>query len=105
MSFKDALEDIVFPPSDLLSDEPPLETELHLRQMVLLIQCLEWWWRDRQDFYACGNLTIYYSPRQRKSEFRGPDFFVVLGTERKTRRSWVVGNLDLGVVLRSTSYN
>ncbi|MBD0264949.1 MAG: Uma2 family endonuclease, partial [Tolypothrix sp. Co-bin9] len=27
----------------------------------------------------------------RKSEdFRGPDFFVVLGTERKTRKSWVV---------------
>lgn len=96
MSFaEDALEDVVFPPSDLLSDEPPLETELHLRQMVLLIQCLEWWWRDRQDFYACGNLTIYYSPRQRKSEsFRGPDFFVVLGTERKTRKSWVVWEED-----------
>ena len=85
------LEDVIFPPSDLLSDEPPLETELHLRQMILLIQCLEWWWRDRLDFYACGNLTIYYSPRQRKSEyFRGPDFFVVLGTERKPRKSWVV---------------
>jgi len=38
-----------------------------------------------------GNLTIYYSLRQRKSEdFRGPDFFVVLGTERKPRKSWVV---------------
>jgi Uma2 family endonuclease len=33
----------------------------------------------------------YYSPRQRKSEnFRGPDFFVVLGTERKPPKSWVV---------------
>ena len=39
---------------------------------------------DRQDFYAFGNLTIYDSPHQRKSEkFRGPDFFVVLNTERK----------------------
>lgn len=84
-------EDVVFPPGDLYSDEPPLETELHLRQMVLLIQCLEWWWRNREDFYACGNLTIYYSPQQRKSEhFRGPDFFVVLGTNRKPRKSWVV---------------
>jgi Uma2 family endonuclease len=84
-------EDVIFPPSDLLSDEPPLETELHLRQMMLLIESLEWWWRERQDFYACGNLTIYYSPRQRKSEqFRGPDFFVVLNTERKLRKSWVV---------------
>ncbi|GFE69931.1 hypothetical protein CFPU101_25410 [Chroococcus sp. FPU101] len=50
---------------------------------------------DRQDFYACGNLTIYYSPPQRKSEqFRGPDFFVVLGTERKPRKSWVIWEED-----------
>jgi Uma2 family endonuclease len=82
---------VVFPPGDLLSDEPPLESELHLRQIMLLIQCLERWWHDRQDFYACGNMTIYYSPRQRKSEqFRGPDFFVVKETERKPRKSWVV---------------
>jgi Uma2 family endonuclease len=88
---EDGWEDIEVPPSDLYSDEPPLETELHLRQLMLLVQCLEWWWRDRQDFYAFGNLTIYYSPRQRKTEkFRGPDFFVVLDTERKARKSWVV---------------
>lgn len=84
-------EDVIFPPGDLYSDEPPLETDLHRLQMTLLIQCLEWLWRSRDDFYASGNITIYYSPRQRKSEdFRGPDFFVVLGTERKTRKSWVV---------------
>ncbi len=79
------------PKSDLLSDEPPMETELHLRQLMLLIQSLELLWKDRQDFYAFGNLTIYYSPNQRKSEyFRGPDFFVVLGVARKPRKSWVV---------------
>ncbi|KAB8317861.1 Uma2 family endonuclease [Tolypothrix campylonemoides VB511288] len=88
-------KDVIFPPGDLYSDEPPLETDLHLRQMILLIQCLEWWWRNRNDFYVAGNLTIYYSPRQRKSEdFRGADFFVVLGTERKPRKSWVVWEED-----------
>ncbi|WP_392480064.1 Uma2 family endonuclease [Nostoc sp. C110] len=88
-------EDSIFPPGDLYSDEPPLETDLHRLQMTLLIQCLEWLWRNRNDFYASGNLTIYYSPRQRKSEnFRGPDFFVVLGTERKPRKSWVVWEED-----------
>lgn len=87
----DEWEGIQIPLGDLLSDEPPLETELHLRQLLLFIECLDWWWRDRQDFYAAGNLTIYYSQRQRKSEqFRGPDFFVVLATERKPRKSWVV---------------
>lgn len=35
--------------------------------------------------------VCHYSPHQRKSEdFRGPDFFVVLGTEHKPRKSWVV---------------
>jgi Uma2 family endonuclease len=92
---QDFWEDIIFPPGDLLSDEPPLETDLHRLQMTLLIQCLEWLWRDQNNFYASGNLTIYYSPRQRKSEhFRGPDFFVVLGTERKPRTSWVVWEED-----------
>ncbi|EDX75153.1 conserved hypothetical protein [Coleofasciculus chthonoplastes PCC 7420] len=93
--FPDISQDIIFPPSDLYSDEPPWETELHLRQIILLLKSLEWLWRDRNDFYVAGNLTIYYSPRQRKSEdFRGPDFFVVLDTERKTRKSWVVWNED-----------
>ncbi len=92
---KDIPEDVIFPPSDLYSDEPPLETYLHLQQMLLLIKCLDWWWRDRNDFFSTGNLTIYYSPHQRKSEdFRGPDFFVVLGTERKPRKSWVVWHED-----------
>jgi Uma2 family endonuclease len=92
---QDISKNVIFPPSDLYSDEPPLETELHLRQIILLFKCLEWLWRDRNDFYTAGNLTIYYSPHQRKSEdFRGPDFFVVLGTERKTRKSWVVWEED-----------
>jgi Uma2 family endonuclease len=92
---EDLWDDIVFPPSDLLSDEPPLETDLHRLQMTLLIACLEWLWQERNDFYVSGNLTIYYSPRQRKSEkFRGPDFFVVLGVERFPRKSWVVWQED-----------
>ena len=83
--------DIHWPPGDLYSDEPPLETDLHRDQIDLLIRLLKWFWQDRQDFYASGNLTIYYSPKQLKSEdFRGPDFFVVMGAEKHSRKSWVV---------------
>ncbi len=84
--------EIIFPQGEFWSDEPPLESNLHLRQILLLIQCLEWFWQDRDDFFAAGNLTIYYSPHQSKSEdFRGPDFFLVLDTDRKLeRKSWVV---------------
>lgn len=89
------LSGVVFPPSDLYSDEPQLESSLHLQQMVLLIKCLDWLWKDRNDYFSAGNLTVYYSQRQRKSEdFRGPDFFVVLGTEKRPRKSWVVWNED-----------
>jgi Uma2 family endonuclease len=84
-------EEIQFPLGDLWSDEPPLESDLHRRQIDLLIRLLEYYWRDQTDFYVSGNLTVYYSPNQRKSEdFRGPDFFAVLGAEKKDRRSWVV---------------
>ena len=84
-------EGILYPPAHLYSDEPPLETELHLRQIILLLESLEWLWHQRNDFYAMGNLTIHYSPYQQKpNDFRGPDFFVVLNTERKPRKSWVV---------------
>ena len=81
----------VLPPCDLYSDEPPLETTLHLQQMILLLNCLHWIWRDRDDYFAAGNLTVYYSPRKRKNEdFRGPDFFVVLNTQPHPRKSWMV---------------
>ncbi|MEM8809907.1 MAG: Uma2 family endonuclease [Cyanobacteria bacterium P01_G01_bin.38] len=83
------------PPGDLYSEEPTMETDLNLRQMLLLISCLEWLWQDRDDFFASGNLTIYFSPKQIKSQdFRGPDFFVVLDTERRSRKSWVVWEED-----------
>jgi Uma2 family endonuclease len=83
---------VIFPPADIYSDEPQLETYAHLRQILILLSCLEWLWRERNDYFAAGNLTIYYSPQQKRSEdFRGPDFFVVLGTERRLdRKSWVV---------------
>ncbi|MEH2209795.1 Uma2 family endonuclease [Nostoc sp.] len=88
-------DEVIFPPGDILSDEPPLESDLHREQIDLLIRILKSWWRERQDFYASGNLTIYYSPNQKKSEyFRGPDFFVVLGTQKKDRKSWVVWQED-----------
>ncbi len=88
---QDVNDRVVFPLGDIYSDEPPLESDLHREQIDLLIRLIKWLWRDRQDFYATGNLTIYFSPNQKKSEdFRGPDFFVVLDTEKKDRKSWVV---------------
>ncbi|CCI01126.1 Uma2 family endonuclease [Microcystis aeruginosa] len=85
-------DEVKFPPRDIWSEEPPWESYAHLQQILILLQCLEWLWQDRNDYFAAANLSIYYSPNQKKSEdFRGPDFFVVLGTERRLdRKSWVV---------------
>jgi Uma2 family endonuclease len=78
-------------PTEIWSDEPPLESDLHLQQITLLLSCLDWLWSERTDYYASGNLTIYYSQEQLKHrDFCGPDFFVVLNTEKRPRKSWVV---------------
>jgi Uma2 family endonuclease len=55
---QDVEENVILPPSNLYSDEPPLETELHLEEIILLLKCLKWLWRNRTDFYAAGNLTM-----------------------------------------------
>jgi Uma2 family endonuclease len=92
-----------FPTSDIIrsdefwSDEPQLETPLHLEQIILLLTCLKWWWRERSDFFASGNISIYYEQQQIKKKphkSRGPDFFVVLNTQPKERKSWVVWQED-----------
>jgi Uma2 family endonuclease len=88
---EDITDDIQWPPTNLYSDEPPLETDFHRDQIDLLIRLLKYWWRDRPDFYISGNLTVYYNQQQLKSrDFRGPDIFVVLGAEKKDRRSWTI---------------
>ena len=81
----------IFPLRNIESDEPEVESSLHLQQIFLLISCLELLWQERDDYFAAGNLTIYYKEEQDKApRFRGPDFFVVLGTQKKERKSWVV---------------
>lgn len=107
----DDAEEVQCPPSNLWSDEPPLESDFHRDQIDLLIQILRDYWRDRPDVYISGNLTIYYNQQQLKSrDFRGPDFFVVLGTEKRDRRSWVVWdeqgrypNVILEILSKSTA--
>jgi len=37
----DITQDVIFPPGDLYSDEPPWETELHLQQIILLLESLK----------------------------------------------------------------
>ena len=91
MTALDIIPEVTCPPTDLWSDEPPLASDLHLQQIIILLSCLELLWRERSDYYASGNLTIYYNEEQlKKRNFWGLNFFVVLDTEKRPRKSWVV---------------
>ena len=87
-------DDVIWPPTEdelPYSDGMPMESERHLQQMNLLIETLRLHWADRQDFYAGGNMFIYFSLDQVKNQdFRGPDVFVVLGVPKREHKSWVV---------------
>ena len=86
------------PPSidELVTDDGvPMESERHRAQMNLLIESLNLAWVHRRDFYCGGNMFLYYSALQaKKNDFRGPDVFVVLDTERRERKAWVMWEED-----------
>ncbi|MBD2654435.1 Uma2 family endonuclease [Synechocystis sp. FACHB-383] len=85
--------DLVLPGQDQLpaDDNQTMETQRHKMQMDLLIEGLDSWLEQRQDGYVGGNMFIYYSQAQIKSQdFKGPDFFAVTGVPTKERKSWVV---------------
>ncbi|NET00291.1 MAG: Uma2 family endonuclease [Sphaerospermopsis sp. SIO1G2] len=87
--------EVIFPEKKATDEPPKLENISNLQQIILLIQCLELWWSNRNDFYAASNLTIHYSERQLKpEELPSPDFFVALNVERKPRQSWVIWQED-----------
>lgn len=79
-------------------DGEPMESQQHVKQMVLLIASLDHGWRSRKDFFVGGNMFMYFSETQsRKNDFRGPDVFVVLDVPRHKnpeRRSWVLWEED-----------
>ncbi len=77
--------------SRLESCEPQMETPAHYNQLALLMACIEWLLRGRDDIFLGANLTVYFSEEQIKNrDFRGPDLFVVKDVEPRERSSWVV---------------
>jgi Uma2 family endonuclease len=86
------------PDSSQLPEEDgvPMETNWHRSQMNLLIDVVRHRWRDRQDFFAGGNMFVYYSMNQvRNRDYKGPDFFVVKDIDGSyPRQKWVVWEED-----------
>ncbi len=84
---EDALDDLTieYPDSD---GEPMAENDHQLTAMLDAISTLREWFDDRDDVYAGGDMLIYY--RMNDNETRvAPDVFVVFGTEKRKRNSWI----------------
>jgi Uma2 family endonuclease len=64
-------------------DGVPMETQRHKFQMDLLMDTLLPWLEQREDGYVGGNMFVYFSAAQiKKQDFKGPDFFAVLGVPK-----------------------
>ncbi|MDL1896544.1 hypothetical protein FBQ82_09740 [Anaerolineae bacterium CFX7] len=84
---REPIAQIAFPDNLPVEDGEPLETNWHRIQINLLVDLTNQLWYDRTDFFAGGNMFIYYSARQALSrDYRGPDFFVVKDVEPKNER-------------------
>jgi Uma2 family endonuclease len=80
-------------PTDLPeADGEPLESDWHRAAISLLIEVVRYFFRARRDFFAGGNMFLYFSEEQiRNKDYRGPDFFFTWGVQRdKPRRYYAV---------------
>ena len=78
------------------TDGEPLESDWHRIEMNLLIDSVQVHFAGRTDYYAGGNMFIYFSERHaRNRDYRGPDFFFVRGVPSLPLRPyWAVWKED-----------
>jgi hypothetical protein len=48
-------------------DGVPLESPWHRAQINLLLESIDAHWQEREDYYAGGNMFVYYSLNQLKN--------------------------------------
>jgi Uma2 family endonuclease len=84
--------DITMPANLPEEDGEPLESNWHRAEISLLIEMTQQHRGEAKDYYAGGNMFIYYSSQQiRSQDYRGPDFFIVLNVDGSyDRKSWVI---------------
>ncbi|MCZ2207827.1 Uma2 family endonuclease [Cylindrospermopsis raciborskii] len=72
-------------------DGVPMESPRHKMQLGILMETLTTWLEKREDGFIGGDMFVYFSNNEVKTEdFKGPDFFAVLGVPKGERKSWVV---------------
>jgi len=77
---------VTYPESD---GKPMAETDTHRDLMIDVIEMLKNYFTAHPDVYVSGNLLVYYEEgNPRKSV--APDVFVVVGVEKKRRRTYLL---------------
>ncbi|MCB1190830.1 MAG: Uma2 family endonuclease [Leptospiraceae bacterium] len=84
----------IYPPDydDLLpdTDDVPLENPEHLDSIAILLYSIREHWKNKNDFFAAGNMFIYYH-LEPPAKSVGPDFFLVKDVDGAIKRKkWVV---------------
>jgi Uma2 family endonuclease len=89
-SYTDYVPTLVAPGFPLLaSDGIPMEDNFHVREIFLLLDMLATRYPNRADYFAGGNMFLYYSAEQaRNRDYKGPDFFFVKGVDAARKRSY-----------------
>jgi len=83
---------VIYPESD---GEPMAETDIHRDLMLDIIEMLKNHFRTSPDVYVSGNLLLYYEKGNPKKSV-APDVFVVLGIEKKRRRTYLLWEEEKG---------
>lgn len=80
--------------------ENPRRRPLHRIGINVLINLLLVAYAGRNDYFAGGNMFLYYSRTQVKNRyFRSPDFFVVLDVDgTRSRQGWAVWGEALAIL-------
>lgn len=99
----DIEDGIYYPSSD---GEPMAETDYHLTAIMLLMDALRYFFRDRPDVFVASNMFWFWQ-RGDPSARRAPDIMVISGVgnhQRFSFRSWNEGGAVPALIIELTSY-
>jgi Uma2 family endonuclease len=77
---------IYYPSSD---GQPVAESDFQLQPLLYAVTTLRTYFQDRSDVYVAGNMFIYYEEGNPEAVV-APDVFVVLGTTKRDRASYML---------------
>ncbi|ETW99703.1 MAG: hypothetical protein ETSY1_14030 [Candidatus Entotheonella factor] len=86
INYWNAIDKIDYPSSDGL---PMAESDFQRKYLTYAVEGLDVYFRDRDDVYVSGNMFIYYEQGNRKAVV-APDVFVVMGTGKHNRDSYLL---------------